>query len=94
MKTNKIILVSLALALAACGEPGPKPLQGYVEGEYVRVAAPFAGTLVKLDIQRGERIEPGAPLFALEAECEDAARREAVERVRRAEAQADDLRLG
>ena len=94
MKTNKILLVSLALALAACGEPGPKPLQGYVEGEYVRVAAPFAGTLVKLDIQRGERIEPGAPLFALEAESEDAARREAEERVRRAEAQADDLKKG
>ena len=30
------------------------PLQGYVEGEFVRVGAPFAGTLVKLDVQRGE----------------------------------------
>ena len=94
MKTNKILLAAVALALAACGEPAPKPLQGYVEGEYVRVAAPFAGTLVKLATRRGERIEPGAPLFALEAENEDAARREAEERMRRAEAQVDDLKKG
>jgi len=94
MTTNKILLASVAVALAACGDSGPKPLQGYVEGEYVRVAAPFAGTLVKLDTQRGQRIDAGAPLFALEAENEDAARREAEERVKRAQAQVDDLRKG
>lgn len=92
MTTPKILIASLGLALAACGNSGPEPLQGYVEGEYVRVAAPFAGTLVQLDAQRGASIEPGAPLFALEAESEDAARREAEERVRRAEAQAEDLK--
>ena len=94
MRTNNILVLAAALALGACGDSGPKPMQGYVEGEYVRVAAPFAGTLVKLETQRGQRIEPGAPLFALEAENEDAARREAEERVRRAEAQADDLKKG
>jgi HlyD family secretion protein len=94
MKTRKILLLASAIAVTACGDPAPKPLQGYVEGEYVRVAAPFAGTLVKLETQRGQRIEPGAPLFALEAENEDAARREAEERVRRAEAQVDDLKKG
>ena len=80
MTTNKILLASLAVALAACGNSGPQALQGYVEGEYVRVAAPFAGTLVKLETQRGQRIDAGAPLFALEAENEDAARREAASR--------------
>jgi HlyD family secretion protein len=94
MTTNRILLASIVVALAGCGDPGPKPLQGYVEGEYVRVAAPFAGTLVKIDTQRGQRIEAGAPLFALEAENEDAARREAEERVKRAQAQVDDLRRG
>ena len=44
MRTNNILVLATALALAACGESGPKPLQGYVAGEYVRVAAPFAGT--------------------------------------------------
>jgi HlyD family secretion protein len=92
MKTKKILVACLVLALAGCGKSGPESLQGYAEGEYVRVAAPFAGTLVQLDAQRGARIEPGAPLFALEAENEDAARREAEERVRRADAQVDDLK--
>ena len=81
-------------ALAACGESAPPPLQGYVEGEYVRVAAPFAGTLVRLDAQRGQDVRDGAPLFALEAESEDAARREAGERLRRAQAQVEDLKKG
>ena len=91
---TKPLLISIALALAGCGEPTPSTLQGYVEGEYVRIAAPFAGTLVKLDTQRGQNVTAGAPLFALEAENEDAARREAEERMKRAQAQLDDLRRG
>jgi HlyD family secretion protein len=94
MRTHKTLFVAAAIALAGCGEKAPASLQGYVEGEYVRVAAPFAGTLVKLDTQRGASVEAGAPLFALEAENEDAARREAEERVSRAKAQVDDLRKG
>jgi HlyD family secretion protein len=86
--------VAAALALAACGEPQPASMQGYVEGEYVRVAAPFAGTLVTLDTARGREVVAGTPLFALEAENEDAARREAQERVTKALAQLEDLRKG
>ena len=86
-------LIALVLC-AACGASEPATLQGYVEGEYVRIAAPFAGTLVKLDAQRGQNVEAGTALFALEAESEDAARRESRERLRRAEAQLEDLRKG
>ena len=93
MKRHGIAL-AVALVLAACGKPEPASLQGYVEGEYVRVAAPFAGTLVTLDTARGRNVEAGTPLFALEAENEDAARREAKERVRKAMAQVEDLRKG
>jgi HlyD family secretion protein len=93
--TNKLLTLSIAAALlAGCGKPGPAPMQGYVEGEYVRVAAPFAGTLVRLDAARGQDVVAGAPLFALEAENEDAAKREAVERVKRAQAQVEDLKKG
>ena len=60
----------------------------------MRVAAPFAGTLVKLDAQRGQSVGPGAPLFALEAENEEAARREAQERLRKALAMVEDLKKG
>ena len=86
--------VLVALAAAGCGKKQDAALQGYVEGEYVRVAAPFAGTLVSLDAQRGTKVEAGAPLFALEAESEDAARRESRERLRKATAIAEDLRKG
>jgi HlyD family secretion protein len=84
----------LALAAASCGDKPPPALQGYVEGEYVRVAAPFAGTLVALDAQRGAQVQPGTPLFALEAESEDAAKREAQERLRKAQALVEDLKKG
>ena len=92
MKT--FIALAIALVLASCKPAEPAPLQGYVEGEYVRVAAPFAGTLVKLETSRGANVQPGTPLFALEAGNEDAARREAQARVRQAEANLENLRKG
>jgi HlyD family secretion protein len=91
---NRFAILVLSLAAAACGDKPPPSLQGYVEGEYVRVAAPFAGTLLALDTARGAQVTPGTPLFALEAQNEDAARREAEERLRKANAQVDDLRKG
>lgn len=91
---RKLACLSIALALLGCGNSAPPALQGYVEGEYVRIAAPFAGTLVELQAQRGQQIGPGDPLFALEAENEEAVRREAESRARRAAAQLDDLRRG
>ncbi len=89
-----LIAAGAALVVGACGDKPPPSLQGYVEGEYVRVAAPFAGKLLSLDTQRGATVVPGAALFALEAESEDAARREAEERARKASAMAEDLRKG
>jgi HlyD family secretion protein len=94
MRAPLAYLAPVALLLAACGNSDPAPLQGYVEGEYVRVAAPFAGTLVRLDVRRGQDVQSGAPLFALEAQNEDAARREAEARVHQADAQLEDLRKG
>ncbi len=87
-------LAAAAWFLVACSASEPPALQGYVEGEYVRVAAPFAGTLVELQTERGRQVEAGTPLFALEAENEDAAKREAEERLRKAGAQLEDLRRG
>ncbi len=85
---------AVALMLAACGPAAERPLQGYIEGEYVRVAAPFAGTLQQLSVRRGTQVAAGAPLFALERENETAGRREAEERLRAAEARLANLRTG
>jgi len=90
------LLITLAggVCLAACGPSGERPLQGYVEGEYVRVAAPFAGTLQKLSVQRGAEVAAGAPLFALESENEIAARRQAEQQLQAAQARLANLRTG
>jgi len=91
---KRMLPLLIAAVLAGCGNANDATLQGYAEGEYVRVAAPFAGTLLQLDVARGTQVAVGAPLFALEAENEAAARREAEDRVRRAEAQRDNLSKG
>jgi hypothetical protein len=51
-----VTILTLSLALTACGAQGERPLQGYVEGEYVRVAAPFAGALQQLAVKRVIRL--------------------------------------
>jgi HlyD family secretion protein len=78
----------------ACTHSETPAYQGYVEAEFVRVAAPFAGTLDRLLVKRGQTITVGTPLFALEKENEAAARRESQERLRAAEAQLADLKKG
>lgn len=84
----------VALTLAACGAQRDGPIPGYVEGEYVRVAAPFAGTLQQLSVQRGQAVAAGAPVFALERENEVAARRQAEQQLHSAEARLANLRTG
>jgi len=85
---------ALSLVLCACHGGEPSGFQGYAEGEYVRVAASFAGRLERLQVRRGEQIQAGAPLFALENENEAAGRREAEQRLRAAEAQLANLQKG
>src|SRR5436309_10539892 len=80
-------LLGLGLLLAACHAEGPPRYQGYVEGDYLRIAAPQAGRLDVLSVQRGDTVPAEQPLFALDA---------TVERTALAEAQAQlaDLRKG
>lgn len=89
---HALIAIALAACVTGCDEPERGVLQGYAEGEYVRVASPFAGQLVRLDVKRGDVVKAGEPLFALEQANEAAARREAADRVARADAQLENLR--
>jgi HlyD family secretion protein len=90
-------LVSLALAssvLVACG-PAPVPAwSGYVEGEFVYVAAPLAGALKSLAVQRGQAVSRGVPLFALDDQSERDARAEAEARLAGARAQVANTAKG
>lgn len=83
-----------ALVLVACDPAPDPPWSGYAEGEYVYVAAPIAGTLSTLSVRRGDDVRRGAPLFALEATSERAAREEAAARLASAGAQAENLDKG
>lgn len=85
------MLAAAALACASCSGPERQGYQGYVEAEYARVAGAFAGTLEQLNVQRGAKVQPGDALFALESESETAARGEALQRLRSAEAQLANL---
>ncbi len=94
-QTKVLLLAGLsAIALDACQPAKEGTYAGYAEGEYVRIASPYAGSLTALNVKRGDKIAANAPLFALEQESERAAREEAAARVRQAESQAENLRKG
>jgi HlyD family secretion protein len=84
----------LLLVLVGCERSQPEYWQGYIEGEYVLLASPQAGQLQKLEVRRGNQVERGAPVFVLEQEAERAARREAEERLRSAQARLQNLETG
>jgi len=86
--------LAAATVLAGCGPAAERPLQGYIEGEYVRVAAPFAGTLTQLSVARGDAVALGARVFALEQENEAAARRQAEQQLQAALARLANLQTG
>ncbi|MFZ9681708.1 MAG: biotin/lipoyl-binding protein, partial [Cephaloticoccus sp.] len=98
-KTSRIDLALaacglLALATSACRPAPAVHWQGYLEAEYVYVAAPVPGQLEALAVTRGDRVEAGAPLFTLESAAEQAAQREAASRAAAARARVADLQQG
>ena len=83
-----------ALLAAGCGREARDVFQGYAEAEYVDVATSEPGQLERVAVAKGDAIEAGAPLFALEAAREAAAVRQAQEQLAAAQAQLQDLRQG
>jgi HlyD family secretion protein len=89
------ILLAFALAiLGGCSAEGVPGYQGYVEGEYVHLGPAVGGRLERLDVQRGQAVEAGTRVFALDAQEEAAAKRQADEHVKAAQSKLADLRLG
>ena len=80
------------VALGGCNNATPDSIQGYVEGEFVMLGAPAAGSLEKLYVQRGQQVARGAPVFKLDHMSEQAAKREASQRLRNAEERLANLR--
>jgi len=92
---NRVVpLLAALLAVTGCSGKQPAGYQGYVEGEFVHVSSSETGRLVHLSVTRGQRVQAGTPLFALESVNEAAAQRQARQQLSAAEAQLKDLRTG
>ncbi len=70
------ILCASAIAmtfLAGCSGNSSGGFQGYIEGEFVYIASPLAGTLTNLAVARGNSVTNGQLLFELERGAETSA---------------------
>jgi len=96
MKTFLSVITAAFAAglLAGCGEKSTGTFQGYLEGEYVYVAAPLAGALTNLAVARGDSVKAGQILFELERQSEADALAQAEKNLAQAQAQLDDLLKG
>jgi HlyD family secretion protein len=100
IKRRMPVLICAAAALI-CGAAGcnrtssaPGTVQGYVEGEFVYIAAPLPGRLETLFVQRGAQVKAGDPLFELENVQEKTALDEAKLRLAQIRAQLADAKKG
>src|SRR5215510_6409920 len=87
-------VLAVLSVLASCGHSDPNRVQGYVEGEFMYVASPYAGALESLHVHRGEQVKEGDPLFWLDSTSEKAARDEAERRLAQARANVEDAKKG
>lgn len=88
--------LTLLFLLSGCNQTpsASNTVQGYVEGEFVYIAAPLPGKLEKLFVQRGTQVKAGDPLFELDNFQEKAARDETKLRLARLRAQVADAKKG
>src|SRR5690606_18553275 len=90
--------LSWAAALLAALLPGfsapPPSWNGYVEADYVYVAAPVSGVIERLAVREGALVAAGDPLFVLEHDRQQALLRAAEARVAAAAAAVENLATG
>lgn len=64
----KKLLFLFCLLTASCQSEKTDFYNGYVEGEYVYVSAYTGGILDRIDVVKGQLVDPGAALFRLDEE--------------------------
>jgi HlyD family secretion protein len=96
IKTLPVLTYGLLalLLVTGCKPKSGGSWQGYIEGEYVYVAAPLGGTITTLSVKRGDMVKNAQPLFALENGSETAAVREAEQKLAQSMAKRDNLLKG
>lgn len=88
------VLLCVAAALAGCSHHDDNTYQGYIEGEFVYLGSSQSGKLAQLPVARGQTVEAGAPVFALESGDEAAALQQAQQQLAVARAQLADIQTG
>jgi HlyD family secretion protein len=101
IKKRRMFIFYGAAVMLLCGTAGcsrtssaPGTVQGYVEGEFVYIAAPLPGRLETLFVQQGAQVKAGDPLFELENIQEKTVRDETNLRLAQIRAQLADARKG
>ena len=84
----------LLLALAGCSRSGDQPWLGYAEGDTAFVAAPQAGWVSNLKVERGAEVKSGELLFSLDDTNQTAARDQAKAQIAQAEGQMGQAQSG
>lgn len=96
MACNRQIIFGFLLLALACGcksQTGDR-IQGYVEGDFLYIAAPSGGRLEKLEVEKGDEVRTGQRLFSLEPSPENELREQAFHALRQAESEWEDAKKG
>ena len=91
-KSQVTMFMVIALILGGCHHSDRK-YQGYVEGEDIYLASPSAGNLIKICVERGQRVKKGQFLFQLDPNPQQLLIREAKAVYRQAQHILHDLQL-
>jgi HlyD family secretion protein len=95
MRAGRTFSIVVALLLAGCGDRGSEAvLHGYVDADYVLVAAESGGRLAELMVRRGDPVEAGKVLFRLDDQDEQAALAQARALLAEAQSSLADLQIG
>ncbi|MBV8979078.1 MAG: HlyD family secretion protein [Alphaproteobacteria bacterium] len=86
------VLALVLMLLAGCGRQGTEPWLGYAEGDSALIAAPQAGWVSDLRVERGSVVKTGDLLFRLDDTAQTAARDQASAQIAQAEGQLGQAR--
>lgn len=87
MKKKILIVIILIAVTGGCGGRDQYHFQGYVEGENIYLASPYAGALVEALVERGQNVKKGELLFKLDSNPQAMAIMEATAGLQEAERQ-------
>ncbi|WP_421512427.1 HlyD family secretion protein (plasmid) [Enterobacter sp. JS8-1] len=94
-KLQIILMCSLfSVLIVACDNKSESLIQGYVEGDFMYISSSGQGVLNILDVKKGDEVQLGALLFALENESETQQLLQAQHQFNTEQATLTDLRSG